>query len=161
MDYFHLVQSKVLITTKWDPGFCRVYPRRFLIRHLQLAAGLQIFRNDPAVSNYLKELLYLIRSMNVNRVAEEKQSANFNGINPIPHGAKKFTNRILAISEPITTTFQFAKSQQFSNVRVLQIFERKVLLSVLNSRTILERDFVRQIASQNCNAKTLGFLRLV
>ena len=35
---------------------------------------------------------------------------------------------------------QFAKSQEFSNVWALQIFECKVLLSVLNSRTSFKRD---------------------
>ena len=38
--------------------------------------------------------------------------------------------------------YQFAKSQEFSNVWVLQIFERKVLLSTLNSRKIFERDIL-------------------
>ena len=37
---------------------------------------------------------------------------------------------------------QFVKSQEFSNVRALQIFERKVLLSILNSRKIFERDLL-------------------
>ena len=35
---------------------------------------------------------------------------------------------------------QFAKFQEFSNMRALRIFERKVLFSVLSSRTIFERD---------------------
>ena len=35
---------------------------------------------------------------------------------------------------------QSAKSQEFSNVRALQIFERKVLFSLLNRRTIFDRD---------------------
>ena len=52
---------------------------------------------------------------------------------------------------------QFAKSQEFSNVRALQIFKRNVLFSVLNSRTIFERDLrssdsVAKFATQN-----LGF----
>ena len=46
------------------------------------------------------------------------------------------------------------KSQEFSNVRALQIFKRKVLLSIVNSTKIFERDFFRQIASQHEN---LGF----
>ena len=40
----------------------------------------------------------------------------------------------------LLTAVQFAKSQEFSNVRALQIFERKVLLSILNSRKIFKRD---------------------
>ena len=47
-------------------------------------------------------------------------------------------------------TIQFAKSQKFSNVWVLQIFERKVLLSKLNSTTI----FVRDILSSDGVAKS-------
>ena len=39
-------------------------------------------------------------------------------------------------------TFQFAKSEEFSNVWALQILERKVLLSVLNSRKIFKRDIL-------------------
>ena len=35
---------------------------------------------------------------------------------------------------------QLAKSQEFSNVRAIQVFERKILFSVLNSGTIFERD---------------------
>ena len=37
---------------------------------------------------------------------------------------------------------QFAESQEFSNVWALQSLERNVLLSVLNSRTIFERDLL-------------------
>ena len=37
---------------------------------------------------------------------------------------------------------QFAKSEEFSNMGALHIFERKALLSVLNSRTIFERNLL-------------------
>ena len=39
-------------------------------------------------------------------------------------------------------TYQFAKSQGFSNVWALKIFEHKVLLSVLNSRKNSDHDIL-------------------
>ena len=52
----------------------------------------------------------------------------------------------------LTFTYQFAKSQEFSNVGALQIFERKVLLSALSSRTIFEGDLLSSDSVAN-----LGF----
>ena len=46
--------------------------------------------------------------------------------------------------------FQFAKSQEFLNVRTLQIFERKVFLTVLNSRKIFERDILSSDSVAKC-----------
>ena len=58
--------------------------------------------------------------------------------------------------------FQFAKSQEFFNVGAVQIFEHNVLLFVLNSRKIFERDLLSSDSvSQKLRHKTLGFLRLI
>ena len=47
--------------------------------------------------------------------------------------------------------------KKVSNVRALQIFERKVLLSILDSRKFSNATFFRQIALQNLQRKKLGF----
>ena len=69
---------------------------------------------------------------------------------------------ILSISG---TLKQFAKSQEFSNVRALQIFECKVLFPYKNKNNIVEQFtnaiFVRQIASQNLQRKNLRFSETV
>ena len=59
-------------------------------------------------------------------------------------------------------SLQFATSQEVSNVRALQILERKVLLSILNSRKLFERDFLLSdsVAKSATRKLCLGFLRL-
>ena len=76
---------------------------------------------------------------------------------PKDHG-KKVRSKLATCFRGIVCLrlIQFAKSQEVSNVRALQIFEHKVLFSVLNSRIIFERD-LRQVASQNLQRKNVGF----
>ena len=50
------------------------------------------------------------------------------------------------------------KSQEVSNVRALQIFERKVLLSIKTVEKFSNATLFRQIALQNLQRKNLGFL---
>ena len=52
---------------------------------------------------------------------------------------------------------QFAKSQEFSNVGALHIFEHKVLLSVLNSGTIFERNLLSPDSVTKSATQNLGF----
>ena len=47
---------------------------------------------------------------------------------------------ILDISQQVS--IQFTKSQEFSNVKAIQIFERRVLLTVLNGRKIFKLDIL-------------------
>ena len=54
--------------------------------------------------------------------------------------------------------YRFAKSQEFSKMWILQIFEHRVLSSVLKSRKLSNATFFRQIVPQNLRHKTLGFL---
>ena len=51
---------------------------------------------------------------------------------------------------------QFAKSEEFSNVGALHIFERKALLSVLNSRTIFERNLLSLFSVTKSATQKLG-----
>ena len=62
---------------------------------------------------------------------------------------------------PQDITFQFAKSHEFSNVRVFQIFEHNVLFSVLNSSTIFERDFLSSDSVAKFATQNLGFSETV
>ena len=68
------------------------------------------------------------------------------------------------ILEILFRYLQFAKSQEFPNVRALQIFERRVLFSVLNSRTIFEHhlcssDSVAKFATQNSSVSETVLIR--
>ena len=60
-------------------------------------------------------------------------------------------------SENKMNTTQFAKSQAVSNVRALQTFERKVLLSIWRAEKFSNVTFFRQIVLQNLQRKNLGF----
>ena len=53
--------------------------------------------------------------------------------------------------------YRFAKSQEFSNVRALQIFQCKVLLSISNSRKTFERDLPSPDSAQNLQNENLWF----
>ena len=59
-------------------------------------------------------------------------------------------------------SLQVVTTQEVSNVRALQIFERKVLLSILNSRKRFERDLLSSdsVAKSATRKPCLGFLRL-
>ena len=57
----------------------------------------------------------------------------------------------------MNTKPQFAKSQAVSNVPALQIFERKVLLSIWTVEKFSNVTLFRQTALQNLQRKNLGF----
>ena len=53
---------------------------------------------------------------------------------------------------------QFGNSEEFSNIGALHIFERKVLLSVLNSRTIFECNLLSpDLCHKICDTKACVF----
>ena len=63
------------------------------------------------------------------------------------------------IRKQCVDAIQFAKSQEFPDVWALEIFERKVLLTILNSKNIFECDILSPECPKICDTKTLCFLR--